>query len=323
MKHIAVILFFLLGAVISFAQTKLPDTDIYLVPITKTRAGMQFGKPTLVSAGKGYNNQPYFTYDDYMYFVGTAGKTTTDIYKYNLAKRKTTRVTNTKDQNEYSPRLAPGEENISCVHVGRDTAVQSFYTYDLKGKRPTNIAPNLTTLGYYTWQTANDIYAFLVPSPFTLVHYRLNPERSETLANNIGRCVVNFRNKIFYVDKADSTSYKIRVIAKENMRMSSKQINKTSGVQKFVENKRLVENPILVETLEGEEDYCIMSDGTFLMGKEGSLYSYNLRKNKGQTKNSWTEIPAFKELGIGKFYRISISPDNTMLAVVVYKGEKP
>jgi hypothetical protein len=317
MKQLMLIYCVVCFAVNALAQSKLPETEIYLVPITKTRAGMQFGKPTLVKAGKGYNNQPYFTYDDNMYFVGTAGKSTTDIYKYSLAKRKVTRVTNTPNENEYSPRLAPGEESISCVHVGADTAVQSFYMYDLKGKRATNIAPKLNTLGYYTWQTANDIYAFLVPSPFTLVHYRLNPERSETLANNIGRCVINFRNKIFYVDKSDSTSYKIKVIAKENMRMSSMLNTKAKAT------KVLVDNPTIVETLPGEEDYCMMHDGTFLMGKEGKLYSYNLRKSKGQTKSSWTELPGFDELGLGNFYRIAISPDNTMLAVVVYKGEKP
>ncbi|MFM2385498.1 MAG: hypothetical protein RL660_255 [Bacteroidota bacterium] len=290
--------------------TALPETNIYLVSITKTRTGFQFGKPKLVGSDKGYNNQPFFTSDGTaILYSSNAGSGNTDIFRYNIAKRKSTRVTNTKLESEYSPRPTPAGDRISCVRVEKDTVTQSFVSYDLKGKKPINELPQLKTMGYYTWLGGSDLYTFMLPEPFSLVHYRTAPFKQETLANNIGRCIVNFRNKIFYVDKVDTTNYKLRAVSKENMRM--------------VKNKVLNDNPVIVEMLEGEEDFAMANDGTFYMGKDGKLYSYNLRKNKGQTKESWTEVIGFDELGLGKFYRLVFSPDNTMLAVVVYKEKKP
>jgi hypothetical protein len=294
----------------SFAQSTLPETEIYLIPLTKVRDGFQFGAPTLVGYKQGYNNQPYFSADGTeILFASNAGKGLTDIYRYNIKKRKSYRITNTKEEAEYSPRQSPSEDRISCVRVEKDTVTQNFVTYDYKGKNLVYVMPGIKTFGYYTWAGGNDLYTFMLPEPFSLVHYRVVPQKMETLASNIGRCLINFRGKIFFVDKTDTTSYKIRVIAKENARMAKAKV--------------LVENPILVETLEGEEDFCVASDGTFLMGSEGKLYSYNLRKSKGQTRSSWKELPSFEALGLGKFYRMVLSPDNTMMAVVVYKADKP
>jgi hypothetical protein len=291
------------------AQT-LPETSIYLIPISKTRTSYQFGKPVLIGFKQGYNNQPFFSADgNEVFFSSNAGLGLTDIYRYNLKKRKALRVTNTKSEAEYSPRQSPSEDRISCVRVERDSTTQSLVTYDYKGRNHINVMPDVKTFGYYTWVGGNDLYAFMLPEPFTLLHYRMAPQKAETLANHIGRCIVNFRGKVFFVDKTDTTQYKIKVVAKENARM--------------IKNKVAVENPLIVETLEGEEDFCVANDGTFMMGKDGKLYTYNLRKSKGQSRRAWAEVPSFEKLGLGKFYRMVISPDNTMLAVVVYKAAKP
>ena len=112
-----------------------------------------------------------------------------------------------------------------------------------------------------------------------------------------------------YVDKTDSLHWKIRIIAPENLRISRKK----PAVP--------VENPVLTETLPGEEDYCFMQDGSILMGHEGILY---IKRNPFRhPESAWEPIADLKIMGITQFYRIAVSPDNTKIAVVVYQGKKP
>jgi hypothetical protein len=97
------------------------------------------------------------------------------------------------------------------------------------------------------------------------------------------------------------------MIAPENLRTVKKKVN--------------VQNPVLCETLPGEEDFCLMQDGSILMGHQGILY---YRKNPFRHPNStWDELVDMKQFGIDQFYRITLSPDNTKLALVAFRGKKP
>jgi hypothetical protein len=293
----------------NFAIAQLPETRIYTLDITKERKNIVFANPQIISFNKGYNNQPFFTSDgEAILFASNKGEGNTDIYKYNIKKKKTIRITKTPEA-EYSPRLTPQEDRISCVRVEMDTVTQLLYNYDLKGKNGFALLPDEKRIGYYTWLNSVDVFAFTVPEPFALGRYNTYNLTKEIFVNNPGRTIINFRNKIFYVDKSDTNDYKIRVIAKENMRK--------------VKNKKLIENPVIVETLAGQEDFTIMNDGTFLIGKDGKLYAYNLRKAKGQKSADWVQIADLNLLGIAQFYRLTLNADNTQMAIVTYDGLKP
>lgn len=291
-------------------RAQLPETVIYLFDIEKGARGLQLLSPKIISKKDGYNNQPYFTPDEkYIYYVSSVDSSNTEIYRYDLKKKRSKRLTTTREP-EYSPRYTPDWKSISCVSVERDKVTQHFYTYNLKGKKPLVILPNLKTIGYYEWITGIEFLSFELPEPFYLVRHNLMTQRTDTLAENIGRTFyyVRSKNRIVYVDKSDSTSWKIRMIPPENLRTARKD---------FVKR----ENPVLVETLPHEEDYCFMMDGSILMGHDGKLF---YRKNPFRhPESTWKELADMRQFGIDQFYRLAISPDNTKLALVVYKGKKP
>ncbi len=305
-------LFFVVAAFWSFSSmAQLPETVIYLFDIQKKAKGLEIGNPKIVSNKSGYNNQPYFTMDgDYMFYVSSMDSVNIELYKIDMGKKKLKgkRITHTKEA-EYSPKFTPDMENVSCVRVEKDRKTQHFYTYSLKGKKPVNILPKLTSIGYYEWLNQNEFLSFELPEPFYLVKHHISGARCDTLATNIGRTFYNLRSKgkVVYVDKSDSDKWVIRMIAPENL--------------KTFNRKGHTENPVLTETLPKEEDYCFTQDGSILMGHKGMLY---IKKNPFKNANAtWDELIDMKTFGIEKFYRIAISVDNTKLAVVAYRGKKP
>lgn len=304
-KILTLILFFI--SVNAFAQ--LPETIVYLFQVQKSPKGYRVHSPKIISKTNGYNNQPNFSMDgQWLFYVSSMDTINTEIYKYDITKQKSKRLTKTKEP-EYSPRYTPDMERISCVKVEKDKTTQHLYTYNLKGKKPQLILPDLKSIGYYEWISQNEFLSFELPEPFYLVKRNLVHKTADTIASNIGRTFYSLRSKgkMVYVDKSDSMHWKIKIIAKENLARIKK------GPK--------VENPILTETLPGEEDYCFMQDGSILMGHEGKIY---MKKNPFRyTDSTWDEFADLNQFGIQQFYRIALSPDNTQLALVVYKGKKP
>ncbi len=291
-------------------MAQLPETTVYLFDLQKSGKTYQVNKPQIISKRIGYNNQPYFSPDgNYLFYVSSMDTSNTEIFRYDLRKKKSKRITKTKEP-EYSPRYTPDMSRLSCVRVEKDKTTQHFYTYNLAGKKPINILPDLVSIGYYDWISHNEFLSFELPEPFYLVRHNIQSNKKDTIAQNIGR---NFyyarnKNKIIYVDKSDSTNWKIRLIATENLKP-----NKKTAIK--------LENPILTETLPNEEDYCLMQDGSILMGHEGKLF---YKKNPFRFPNStWEEWIDLHSFGISSFYRIAISADNTKLALVTYSGKKP
>jgi hypothetical protein len=301
------LVFMLLYASHIYAQ--LPETVVYLFQVQRSPKGYKLLNPKIISKANGYNNQPNFTLDGkWLFYVSSIDTSNTELYRYDIEKKKSKRITKTKEP-EYSPKYTPDMERISCVKVESDKTTQHFYTYDMKGKKPQVIMPELKSIGYYDWISQNEFLSFELPEPFYLVKRNYIQKTADTIATNVGRTFYNLRSKgkIVYVDKSDSLHWMIRTVAKENLAKSKK------GLKAVY--------PILTETLPNEEDYCFMQDGSILMGHEGKLY---MKKNPFRNQDAtWDELADLNEFGINQFYRVSISNDNTLLAVVVYKGKKP
>lgn len=308
MKYILVSCF-LLCFVNKASLAQLPQTVVYLFDVHRSGKQLSLENPRIISNKKGYNNQPYFSPDGkYLFYVSSMDTSNTEIMRYDLQRKKSKRITRTKEA-EYSPRYSPDLSTLTCVRVEKDQTTQHFASYSFKGKKPLVILPKLTSIGYYEWITQNEFLSFELPEPFYLVRHNLFTSKTDTLATHIGRTIANVRTKsrITYIDKSDSLHWKIRTIAPENLR--SKKPAKP------------IENPVLTETLEGEEDFCVLQDGSILMGHEGKIY---IKKNPFRNNNeSWALWADLQNFGIQKFYRMAVSIDNMQLAVVVYQGDKP
>ena len=109
------------------ALAQLPETEIYLFDLQRTPKAFRVLPPKIISDTTGYNNQPYFTPDEkYLYFVSSVDSTNTEIYRYDLKRKKSRRITNTHEP-EFSPRYTPGMDGISYVSVEKDKTTQHFY----------------------------------------------------------------------------------------------------------------------------------------------------------------------------------------------------
>ncbi len=300
---------FLLCFVTTFTFAQLPQTVVYLFDVHRSGKQLTLDHPKIISNKKGYNNQPYFSPDGkYLFYVSSVDTSNTEIMRYDLQRKKSKRLTRTKEP-EYSPRYSPDLSTLTCVRVEKDQTTQHLACYTFKGKKPLVILPQLTSIGYYEWINQNEFMSFELPEPFYLVRHNISNGKADTIATHIGRTISNVRTKsrIAYIDKSDSMHWNIRTIAPENLR--SKKPTKP------------FENPILTETLPGEEDFCVLQDGSILMGHEGKIYiKKNPFRNKEEEWTLWADLQTF---GIQKFYRMAISVDNMQLAVVVYQGEKP
>jgi WD40 repeat protein len=308
MKKILVAVFILSAF---HADAQLPETMVYLFNVEKTPKGYNFLPPKMISKKIGYNNQPYFSPDGkYLFYVSSIDSSNTEIFRIDLGnkKLKSKRITKTNEP-EYSPKYTPDMSLISCVKVEKDKTTQHFYTYNLKGKRPLNILPDMKSIGYYEWISQNEFLSFELPEPFYLVKHVISNNSKDTLATHVGRTFYFLRNKskIIYLDKTDSLHWQIRSVAADNL--------------KKLKPKKAVENPIITETLEGEEDYCFLMDGSILMGHNGIIY---IKKNPLKNlKAKWEELLDCRKYGFDKFYRIVTNFDNTKIALVAFKGKKP
>lgn len=307
-KHI---IFFFLIFTFYFSFAQLPETTIYLFQYNRMGRNISITDPKIISFNKGYNNQPYFSPDGkYLYFVSAKDTDHVNIFKVDVSKKrkKVKQITKTKEA-EYSPKYTPDMEFISHVRVEKDRKTQHFAKMTLKGKKTEILMPAIGSVGYYEWLNMQEVLTFELPEPFYLVKHNLSTNKTDTLATHIGRTFyyLKSKNKIIYIDKSDTNQWCLRAIPGENLRSYSRAEKK--------------ENVKISDVLPMEEDYCITQEGNILMGHNGVLYmKKNPLKNVGGT---WDQIADFKMYGIDKFYRIAISPDNTMLAVVAYKGKKP
>lgn len=307
--RLPILFFLLLSSFVSFAQ--MPKTEIWVFDFVQKKDGYKISKPTKIKVGDGYNNQPYFTRDgEKMLFVSNGKKQgKTDIYSYtfNKKRRQIKRLTKTKREAEYSPKYTPDQTRISCVRVAKDTVTQNLCTYNMKGKKAKILFPDTKTFGYYCWRSQIELMAFHVPEPFTFRKHNLIKNTNDSLDIKIGRCILNSRNKIIYVDKSDSTDWKIKMLN-----------NKRIGNRKF---KTIEPDQTIAHTLKGEEDFAILRGKDLLMGHEGFIY---LKKNALKNSSSeWKPILDLNHFKIYNFYRIAVSPIGNKIAVVAYSGDKP
>lgn len=240
--------------------TQLPATDIYLLDIYTDKKGrLQFENPALITKNENYDNQPWF-YPDGSAILYTAvhdssagDSSKADIYKYDMRTQKTSVVINTPLTAEYSPMLMPNKIGISVVRVLQDNKSQVLANCSDKEDDCTTLLPKLKNVGYYVWIDGSRVALYLVGDPAMLVVANLTTGKIDTIADDVGQCIKKVPGKnlqIAFVDKG-SNPWTIKVYDGKG--------GKVSGV---------------VPTLEDQEEFCYMPDGSLLMGSGSGLFHY-------------------------------------------------
>jgi dipeptidyl aminopeptidase/acylaminoacyl peptidase len=262
-----------------------PGSDIYLV----TRSGAGWSAPLNVTARPGYDNQPSFTPDGRsILFTSVREDGQADVYCYDLAERRTVRLTSTPES-EYSPTVMPGGATFSVVRVERDST-QRLWRFDLDGTTPALVLERVQPVGYHAWVDEHNVALFVLGEPATLQVASTRSGRADTIAGDIGRSIhpVPGRYAVSFVHRIEDGAW-ISVLDLDTGRVTR-----------------------VAQPLEGNEFYAWTPDGDLVMGQGAKLYRH--------APAAWEEIADFGPEGLEGISRLAVSPDGSMLALVAEDG---
>ncbi len=277
--------------------SQLPDCDIWLLDIKDSAGNISFHNPINITDRKGYDNQPAFSPDGkYMLYSSQSDSNgSTDIYKYDLKTKQTTQFTKTFTS-EYSPTFMPDGRNVSVVMVEKDS-VQRLWKFplspleeggDTKCRRCACIMPTIDSIGYHCWINKDSVAVFVLTKPaFTLQLVNIHTQKSEIIADSIGRCMRMKDGNLWFTTKAGHFD----------------NVWEYSFKEKKINSKGVIES----------EDYCFYKNQIWSCSENTIVSGYM------NSKTGATEIVNLEALGITKPARITVSPDGKKLAVVSNK----
>lgn len=279
------------------AAANPPDTDIFLAPLSVEDGTITIGTPENITKSPGYDNQPSFTPDGRsVLFTSIRGGTQTDIYRYDIAARKTTRVTNTPES-EYSPTITPDHQHISVIRAEADKT-QRLWQFTLDGRNPEVLLPDIKPVGYHAWLDAQTIALYVLGQPATLQIADRKTGKAEIVARDIGRSLqrIPASDAVSFVQREAST------VAGAPPLLWIRAFD--SRVRQITELTRAV-------TGSTEVDAAWMPDGTMLMAYQDTLYMWKLGRR------DWFNVADLGALGLHHVTRLAVSAQGDRIALVV------
>ncbi len=282
-------------ALCAAGQTAPPATDIFLVEVLKRGGQLALGAPVNITFRPGYDNQPAFTPDGKsILFTSQREGEQTEIYRYDIAARYTTRLTNTAES-EYSPTVTPDEKSFSVIRVEADKT-QRLWQFPLAGGAPALVLTNIKPVGYHVWLDAGTLALFVLGQPNTLQLVDVKTEKAEVLAQSIGRAlhrVPGQPSQFSFVHKAE----------------------KEWWVKTYDLKTRQTIN--LVKTLPGSEDCAWLPNGTLLMAQGSKLFKWQRGKDA-----DWQLVADLAEAGVTNITRLAVNAKGDRLALVAVPSAK-
>ncbi len=270
-------------------QAQTPDTDLWLTDLPSL-ASWKPGQlvtlqPVNITRRPGYDNQPAFTLDSRSLLYAAEHGEQTDIYRYDLATRKTTQMTNTPES-EYSPAPMPDGTGFTVVRVESDTT-QQLWWFDWQGDHATVVVPEERLIGYYAWVDTHTVALFVIDDNSRLSVRDLKSRQKVEVASGIGRSlhrIPGTRAASFLQQPFDGapTLYRYDLASR---RVSS-----------------------LALPLPGSEDCAWNPDGVLLMADSRMLYRWY--------GGTWLPVADLRAIGAARITRLAVSPDGKYLALV-------
>jgi hypothetical protein len=283
-----------------------PGTDIYLVPISGGLSSLKGAKPTPVSTGSGYDNQPNFSPDgSRILFAANRDGKQIDIYAFDRNGARVTQLTQTPE-NENSPTFVPASAgpagSFGVVQSEFDKngnrptpAIQRLWRFNADGKSPSLILPNIDPVGYHAWIDNDRMVLFVLGGqgkPATLQIASVKTGKGEVVADGPGRSLHRIPGTSFasFVQR-DGDVYWVK-----QLDVTSKKIDP------------------LVKAVAGsaDRDMAWMPDGkTMIMSAGTKIFSWT----RGAA--DWVEVFDAAAHQLGTVSRIAVSPKGDALAIVV------
>jgi len=281
-----------------FAQTPAapPDTEIYVAPLSAAGGRLVVGTPVNITNSPGYDNQPSFTPDGgAILFTSGRGGLATDIYRYDLAARQVTRVTDTPE-GEYSPTITPDGQHISVIRVEADST-QRLWRFTLDGRQPEIVLADVKPVGYHAWADAHTLALFVLGQPATLQLADARTGKADVLARGIGRSLQPIPGR-------GTVSFVLREAPAQEGGAPTLVIREL--------NPQTRDMTTLVRAVAGatEADCAWTPDGWLLMAHGGTLHGWR----RGDA--DWTRVADLDALGLRGVTRLAVSPTGDRIAIV-------
>jgi hypothetical protein len=144
------------------ASQHTPNTTrIYLAPLTISADALQLGAPALMTAKRGYVNQPVFAPDGSgLYFTWRPVSSQADIWFHDLRSGEERPVTCTSEE-EYIASPTPDRRSLSVVRIGKDLS-RTLSLLGLDGTPQRALLPSLTSVGAYRWADDHTLAVFVM-----------------------------------------------------------------------------------------------------------------------------------------------------------------
>ena len=278
-----------------------PDTEVFLARLTTDGGTLSVSAPVNISNSPGYDNQPSFTPDGGAVFFTSArggppqGATAAqmDIYRYDIASRKLSQVTNTAES-EYSAVVTPDGRHVSVIRVEADNT-QRLWKFPLAGGAPSLVLTDVKPVGYHAWIDANTVAMFVLGQPPTLQVGDLRTGKVEVVAKDIGRSLQPV--------PGGGVSFVQREGEGPQRTMTVSLLSTQAGALKATS---------LTPTAPGasEEFVAWTPDGTLLMAAAGQLHGWR----RGATE--WRKVADLAAMGLKNVSRLAVSPNGEWLALV-------
>lgn len=284
MKYLALLVLFFLYPKLN-AQ---PNTEIFLVDISKANGKISLSNLRNISNNEGYDNQPSF-YDDNSILFSSTRNGQTDIAKYDITSGEISWLTDTPVGSEYSPLRIPESDDVSAIRLDTN-GLQRLYQYDISTGKPKELLRDLK-VGYHVWtDKENLVSSVLVENEgMNLMVSNLKDGSNRTIRKSVGRSLHKIPN-------SDLVSF----IKFENDPFRIESLNPVTG-----ETKKIT------SAMASISDICWLPDGTILVGDGNGISKFDTK-----TDEKWEMIWRFKEKEITKISRMAVSPDGKHLAIV-------
>jgi hypothetical protein len=265
---------------------QLPDTDIWLFELRKNKSHKtEAVNGKNISARKGYDNQPSFdSQSKNLYYSAMMAGQQTDIYKYTLKKKKTTRVTIT-GESEYSPVPLQDNNSFSCVVVEKDSTQRVYIVNSETGAA--TYKSTFDSVGYYTFLNADTIVYYQLTSPPSLRYHVKSSGEDKFIASSPIRTFLTLNRHVLLFgikEKEQLTFFKYDFLLAKAIKYTS------------------------LSSLS--EDFFYHPDYGLMMSEGNKLLRFI------EKTGTWQQLFDLSASGISKITRFAISPDGKFLAVV-------
>jgi hypothetical protein len=273
---------------ISAAAQAAPATDIFVADVTLRDGVPVIGTPVNVTQREGYDNQPWFLPDGSGFLYVSERDGQTDVFRYELAGRTSTRITNTPE-NEYSPSLTADGSRMLVVRWPTDMSTGALWWFTPQGAPLEQARGSVARVGYYTFIDENSLALFINDSIQSFLLSDMRSGDTTRVGQDMGgsgpRTIPGTRSISFLRPGEGGVRWLTRVDVDERAMTP------------------------LTPMLKDVANYTWTPRGTVLAASGGTIYEW-------APGGDWREIASFTDPALQAITRIAVSPAGDRIALV-------